>query len=106
LDNAIDLVKLIRKEYGDYFGIAVAGFPEGHPQSSSPRADAGTDADITYLKQKLEAGADFVLTNFFYDTDVFVGYVERCREAGISCPIIPGWIIVPFRNPVYGSSLL
>jgi methylenetetrahydrofolate reductase (NADPH) len=88
MEHAIDLVKLIRQEHGDYFCIAVAGFPEGHPQSNTSRMDP--ESDIAYLKQKLDAGADFVLTNFFYDTDVFINYIQRCRAAGIYCPVIPG----------------
>lgn len=106
LSNAIDLVKLIRQEHGDYFGIAVAGFPEGHPASHPNRGTgspisgsylssamggvATLDADIKFLKEKIDAGADFVLTQFFYDPDVFLQFVARCRAAGITCPIIPG----------------
>jgi len=85
LDRAVDLVKLIRSEFGDFFGIAVAGFPEGYPNSRE-----SLDVEIAYLKEKIEAGADFVLTQFFYDTQIFLKYVNKCRAAGISCPIIPG----------------
>ena len=45
---------------------------------------------LKYLKEKIDAGADFIVTQFFYDTDVFIGYVEKCRGIGITCPIIPG----------------
>lgn len=83
--NAIDLVRLIKREHGDYFGVAVAGFPDGHPQSAG-----NADADITYLKEKVDAGADFVLTNYFYEPTVFISYLAKCRAAGITCPIIPG----------------
>jgi methylenetetrahydrofolate reductase (NADPH) len=86
VDRAIDLIKLIRKEHGDYFGIAVAGFPEGHPQS---RDEAQTD-ELLYLKAKIDAGADFILTQFFYDPDVFIDFQKRCKAAGINCPIVPG----------------
>ena len=82
--HAIDLVKLIRELYGDYFGIAVAGFPEGHPYTTN------SELELTYLKEKIDAGADFILTQFFYDVDVFLNYVTKCRSAGIKCPIIPG----------------
>ena len=84
-NNAIDLVKLIRKEHGEYFGIAVAGFPEGHPHSKESLQD-----EVRYLKQKVDAGADFVLTQFFYDPDVFIEFLQQCRDVGIRCPIIPG----------------
>eukprot|EP01036_Dinobryon_divergens_P053852 gene53852-71964_t len=82
--HAVDLVRLIRQEHGDYFGIAVAGFPEGHPQTQ----DDAT-SDIRYLKEKIDAGADFILTQFFYDINVFLNFVQRCRDTGITCPIIP-----------------
>ena len=89
--HAIDLVRLIRQEHGDHFCIAVAGFPEGHPQSKS-----NYDMDIMYLRDKVNAGADFILTQFFYDTAVFIDFVKRCRENDILCPIIPG--MMPIQN--------
>lgn len=85
LSNAVDLVKLIRAEHGDYFGIAVAGFPEGHPYS-----EGDEDVDLKFLKEKVAAGADFVLTQFFYDTEVFLKFSASCRALGINCPIVPG----------------
>jgi hypothetical protein len=88
-ERAVDLVRFIRQEFGDYFGIAVAGFPEGYPQ-----ATIGMAEQIGFLKEKIDAGADFVLTQFFYDPEVFMTYVNRCREAGITCPIIPGDILL------------
>ena len=45
---------------------------------------------MRYLKEKIDAGADFIVTQFFYDVDVYLAYVTRCRAAGITCPIIPG----------------
>lgn len=89
-NRAIDLVKLIRKLHGSYFGIAVAGHPEGHPSSTSP------EEEMEFLKDKMEAGADFIITQFFYDTNVFLNYVKRCREHGITCPILPG--IMPIQS--------
>ena len=91
LDHAIDLVKLIRKEYNDYFCIAVAGFPEGHPQGK-----LDLDTEIKYLKEKVDAGADFVMTQFFYDTSVFINFSSKCKANGITCPIIPG--MMPIQN--------
>eukprot|EP00596_Hydrurales_sp_CCMP1899_P010089 CAMPEP_0119050284 /NCGR_PEP_ID=MMETSP1177-20130426/68963_1 /TAXON_ID=2985 /ORGANISM="Ochromonas sp, Strain CCMP1899" /LENGTH=583 /DNA_ID=CAMNT_0007028485 /DNA_START=192 /DNA_END=1940 /DNA_ORIENTATION=+ len=84
-NNTIDLVKLIKQEHGDYFGIAVAGFPEGHPQSKS-----SAENDLKFLKDKIDAGADFIMTQFFYDTDVFLSFFKECRKIGIYCPILPG----------------
>jgi len=93
--RAIDLVKFIRQEYGDYFGLAVAGHPEGHPSSAS------IQQEIQHLKDKVEAGADFVVTQFVYDADKLLQYVRLCRDEGISCPIIPG--IMPIQS--YNSFL-
>lgn len=62
----------------------------GHPSSVS------TDEEIAHLKQKLEAGADFVITQLFYDVDSFLSFVEKCRGAGIDCPILPG--IMPIQS--------
>ena len=90
LANATELVKFIRQEFGDYFGIAVAGHPEGHIEGE------GIASDLTYLNAKIDAGADFVITQFFYDTDVFINYVNMCRDVGITCPIIPG--IMPIQS--------
>jgi methylenetetrahydrofolate reductase (NADPH) len=88
--RAIDLVNFIRQEYGDFFGLAVAGHPEGHPSSTS------TEEEIRDLKDKLAAGADFIVTQFIYDVDKFLAYVKMCRSAGITCPIIPG--IMPIQS--------
>ena len=85
-DHAIDLVRFIRQEFGDYFCIEVAGFPEGYPQATT-----SLDEQIHHLKEKVNAGADFVLTQFFYDTNAFLSYFEKCRNVGITCPIIPGY---------------
>jgi len=82
---AVDLVRYIRKNYGNYFGISVAGYPEGHPES-----DGGVDVDVKYLKDKLDAGADFAITQLFYNTDAYVEWVKKCRQAGITCPLVPG----------------
>lgn len=99
-DRAIDLVKLIRSLHGDYFGIGVAGHPEGHP--SSPKCDDGTTSlEMQHLKDKIDAGADFIITQFFYDVDIFLDYVKRCRKIGITCPVIPG--IMPIQS--FGSLL-
>lgn len=88
--HAVDLVRFIRKEFGSYFGIAVAGYPETHVSAKSP------EDDIKYLKEKVDAGADFVVTQLFYDVDIFLEWMAKCRTAGIQCPIIPG--IMPIQN--------
>lgn len=87
---AVDLVRFIRERYGDYFGIAVAGYPEGHITADS------LEADVQHLKEKVEAGADFIITQLFYSCDKFFSWVRMCRDAGISVPIVPG--IMPIQN--------
>ena len=90
LAHAADLVRLIREEHGDWFCVAVGGHPEGHAEASD-RA-----AEMVHLREKVDAGADFVLTQFFYDCDEFVGYVAAARAAGVRVPIIPG--LMPIQN--------
>merc|ERR1719281_779785 len=87
---ATDLVKYIRAEYGDYFCIAVAGYPEGHLEATS------FHDDMVHLKEKVDAGADLIVTQLFYDNPSFLGYVERCKEMGITIPILPG--IMPIQS--------
>lgn len=91
--HGADLVRYIRKEYGDYFGICVAGYPEGHIESES------YEKDLQYLKDKVDAGADLIITQLFYDCDIFLKFVKDCRALGIKIPIIPG--IMPIHT--YGG---
>ena len=72
------------------FQISVGGYPEIHPESPSLQADIDT------LKRKVDAGADRIITQFFFDNAQFLRFVERCRAAGIWCPILPG--VVPIHN--------
>jgi methylenetetrahydrofolate reductase (NADPH) len=83
-EHAVDLVRYIRAKHGDYFGIAVAGYPEGH--SDNP----DKEDDMRRLKEKVDAGADVIITQLFYDVDVFLAWVQQCRAIGITCPILPG----------------
>ncbi|KAI7898172.1 methylenetetrahydrofolate reductase-domain-containing protein [Cokeromyces recurvatus] len=97
--HAIDLVRYIRQWYGDYFCIGVAGYPEGHIDCPNQ------DQEMNYLKAKIEAGADFVMTQLFYDTDIFINWLHTCREIGIQVPIIPGIMPIPtyqsFRRMIH-----
>eukprot|EP00126_Sphaerothecum_destruens_P003568 Sdes_comp17330_c0_seq1m6531 len=85
----VDLVRCIRQEFGDYFGICVAGYPNGHPESLS------YEDDLVHLKEKVDAGADFIITQLFFETAKFFRFLKDCRELGIQCPIIPG--IMPIQ---------
>ncbi len=72
------------------FQVSVGGYPEMHPESPSQVSDIDT------LKRKVDAGADRVITQFFFDNAHYLRFVERARAAGIWCPILPG--IVPIHN--------
>jgi methylenetetrahydrofolate reductase (NADPH) len=86
--NAADLVAGLRR-VGD-FEISVAAYPEIHPDSVTAQAD------LDNLKRKLDAGATRAITQFFFDADVFMRFLDRARAAGIEAPIVPG--ILPVTN--------
>ena len=86
---AIDLVRFIRNHF-PAMNIGVAGFPEGHPEMPNRLLE------IEYLKQKVDAGADYIITQLFFDNRDFYDFCQRCELAGISVPIIAG--IMPLRN--------
>jgi len=88
--NAIDLVRYIRQQYGDYFCVSVAGYPEGHIDNPD------RIADLMHLKDKVDAGADYIVTQLFYDVPLFLEWVKECRSIGINCPILPG--IMPIQS--------
>lgn len=110
---AADLVRLIRKEFGDYFVICVAGknfyfwrllnvydrrfcallgYPTGHPDSAS------YEEDLIRLKEKVDAGADFIITQLFFREEQYFKYVQDCRALGIKIPIIPGMMPIQVRS--------
>jgi methylenetetrahydrofolate reductase (NADPH) len=79
---ASDLVRGLR-QVGN-FDVSVAAYPEGHPESG------GVDADLENLKRKVDAGAERAITQFFFETDLFLRYRDRCAAAGIRACIVPG----------------
>ncbi len=96
---AIDLVRFIKKEYPD-FGIGVAGFPEGHPETPNRMKE------IEYLKEKVDAGADYIVTQLFFDNHDYFDFVERCALGGITVPIIPGIMPITTRKGMIRMSEL
>jgi methylenetetrahydrofolate reductase (NADPH) len=90
---AIDLVRYIRKQYGDYFCVGVAAYPEGHADESHPEGQS-VEHDLPYLVDKVRAGADFIMTQLFFDVGAYDKFEKRLREheSGVfkTIPIIPG----------------
>jgi methylenetetrahydrofolate reductase (NADPH) len=117
---ALDLVKFIKKTHQDNFGLAVAGYPEGHPNAIKKVEDLSKlsvgerrrlikidddfwcchdedfEKEIAYLKEKVDAGGQMIITQLFFDPQVFFAFEKKCREVGITVPIFPG--IMPIAN--------
>jgi methylenetetrahydrofolate reductase (NADH) len=89
LSHANELVALVHAEFPG-LGIAVAGYPETHQEAPSP------EFDLANLKRKVEAGADAIITQLFYDNTDFFRFRDRCENMGIGVPIIPG--LLPITN--------
>jgi len=87
---AWQLVELIRKESGDWFHIEVAAYPEMHPRA------ANFEDDLKHFKQKIGAGANGALTQYFYNVEAYLRFVNECEKLGLTLPIVPG--IMPITN--------
>ena len=87
---AVELVKLIKDEFGERFSVGVASYPEGHPESPN------MEWEIRYFAEKVRAGSDFSITQMFFDNSFYYSFVDQCLSAGIDIPIIPG--IMPITN--------
>jgi len=83
LRHANELVTLLKARHPD-FCLGVGGYPEKHPEAASEQDD------LDHLKRKVDAGADFVTTQLFFHNGAYYRFVDRCRAAGISVPIVPG----------------
>lgn len=90
LRYAVDLVKLIRKHYGDAFHISVAAYPETHPQAVS------SAKDLDYFIEKVEAGADNAITQYFYNADAYFDFMDRLHARNVTIPVVAG--IMPINN--------
>jgi len=89
-DHAVDLVRFVRTHSGDRFHIEVACYPELHPESRSP------ESELRHFREKVEAGADGAITQYFYNVDAYLRFVDDCHASGIDIPITPG--IMPITN--------
>lgn len=87
LSYGSDLVSLIRENFPD-FGIGVGGYPEKHPEAPN------SQTDLINLKTKVDAGADFITTQLFFDNQVYFDFVTQCEATGITVPILPGLLPV------------
>ncbi len=83
----------LTREIKEYGGFCIGGgcYPESHPESET------SFDDIRYLKEKVDAGAEFLVTQMFFDNDILYNFMYRIREAGIDVPVVPG--IMPVTNP-------
>ncbi len=89
-DHAADLVAYIRQHWGARFHIEVACYPEHHPESDSPQSDLG------HFRDKVAAGADGAITQYFFNAECYFRFVEEARALGVTVPIVPG--IMPITN--------
>jgi len=90
LHYARDLVEFIRTECGNYFHIEVAAYPEMHPQARH------FEDDLKHFVDKVKAGANGAITQYFFNADSYFYFVERAQKLGVTIPIIPG--IMPITN--------
>lgn len=88
--HAIDLVTFVRDRYADGFAIEVAAYPEGHPQAKS------LQDDVDRFAEKMKAGADKAITQYFFNSDAYFRFVDEAYARGVDQPIIPG--IMPITN--------
>jgi len=89
-NHANELVSFIRDNYSDHFHIEVAAYPETHPQATS------ATKDLQYFANKVNAGADSAITQYFYNIDSYNYFIDDCEKMGLDIPIVPG--IMPITN--------
>lgn len=93
--HAVDLIRFVRKHFRDYFGIAVVAFPESlkydaaEPGANTTCSGGDPESEFSFLRDKVDAGADYIITNYIFDCAVFQAFCHQCRKRGIRCPILP-----------------
>ena len=88
--HAVDLINLIKSEFGSHFSIGGAAFPEGHLESKNK------EKEMEYFKLKQDAGMEFAITQLFFDNSYYYDFLDRTEKKGVNIPIIPG--IMPITN--------
>ncbi len=88
--HASELIDFIREDSGDHFHIEVAAYPEYHPESATP------ESDFENFTQKVKAGANSAITQYFYNIDAYLRFVEKCEQVSLGIPVVPG--IMPITN--------
>ncbi len=88
--HAVDLINLIKSEFGSHFSIGGAAFPEGHLESKNK------EKEMEYFKLKQDAGMEFAITQLFFDNSYYYDFLDRTEKNGVNIPIIPG--IMPITN--------
>ncbi|MDT8281278.1 MAG: methylenetetrahydrofolate reductase [NAD(P)H] [Gammaproteobacteria bacterium] len=90
LVHANELVSYIRETSGEHFTLEVAAYPEYHPESATPQSD------FEYFRAKVNAGANGAITQYFYNIDAYLRFMDNCETTGIDIPVTPG--IMPITN--------
>ena len=96
LQYASELIALLAAEYD--FSIGAAGYPEKHQEAAS------FESDVANARRKVDAGARFLVTQFFFDNDVYFSYVDRLREAGVDVPVLPGIMPITSYDAIAGMT--
>lgn len=93
--NAVDLVRYIKEQHGDFFCVGVAGYAEGHVDGADS-SNQDPMKDIPYIEEKVKAGADFIITQLFFDVDKFVAYENILQ----SNPVLKNTLLIPGLMPI------
>jgi methylenetetrahydrofolate reductase (NADPH) len=100
LRYASELVSFIREHSGDYFNLEVGAYPEFHPQARS------AEEDLKNFARKVEAGANSAITQYFFNADSYLYFIDRLEKSGVTIPVVPGIMpIVNFSNLVRFSDM-
>lgn len=89
----VSLRHLGQAEPASLTAVLLTGYPKGHPDAES------LEDDLEHLKEKVDAGADFVITQLFFEADTFFHFLQACSRVGVTCPVLPGIFPIQVRGP-------